>query len=106
MVRSLALLFLCGCARQLTVSSLPEGAVLALPSGEQVTTPAEVTLQWRPLSKDRVVVTAPGYRPLELPVNRLVLGPWFSQTREDLRLDLVPEHGPSGTWSPASEGID
>ena len=111
-------LWLCGCPVRVALDSHPAGAVVELPSGKVVSTPAIVHITWVPLIRQPLTVRAPGYRDLGVGLKsngvstrRVVSGVLhpFAWARTDPRyaLDfvLVPEHGASGEWTPATEGL-
>ena len=106
MTRLLLPILLCGCAYRVRLLSTPPGALVTLPSGRQVTTPADVRLEWAPYSQQVIEVTARGYRPMTLDLREtevkfgryLLRG--FKRPRGEVELVLVPAHGPSGTWTP------
>lgn len=98
------LLLLLGCLQPLHVSADPVGAVMKLPDGQSVALPADVSLTAPLFTKPEVRVSAPGYRTLVLQVRRLRNGPWLSHSNA-VHIVLVPEHGPSGTWTQKSEGL-
>lgn len=116
---SLVLLSLLACAPHVQVTSSPPGAMLRTARGESLYTPCTTQIPLRPLRRNEVIVSAPGYRTLTLHMHRDLLSApavaWVSlrhpvRTLRDepagtLHLHLVPEHGPSGTWDPAEEGL-
>ena len=106
-----------GCAYTVQMSSEPLGAYVELPDGETIVTPETVSLKVAPFSKQVVRVSAPGYRTIEADLRRgevtlprylgdflfhpaAVLG---HEPRGDMVFVLVPEHGPTGTWSAEEE---
>lgn len=103
-------LALAACAYTVTITSSPMPAQVLLPDGRTVVTPAQVELP--PLRAWPVVVSAPGHRPVTADVRRaigpgrvLATAPWHRSgwkagtPRGEIRVVLVSEHGPSGTWS-------
>jgi hypothetical protein len=105
-------LLLLGCPYRVTLTSDPTPAQLVLPDGSAAVTPLEAKLRWAPFSKQEVVATAPGYRPLtvdlrdhEIRLWRLVGTTLFRPAtiggapRGEVELVLVPDHGPAGTWT-------
>ena len=115
MTRSLLLLCLwsSGCAYKVGITASPSTATIDLP-GERgtVVTPAEVVFRWAPFNHQVIRATADGYRPLEIDLrdreiraSRYVTdalfrpATFFGRPRGEVRLVLVPEHGPIGTWS-------
>jgi hypothetical protein len=114
----LAVVVLTGCPLRLRVDSRPAGALVELPNGKVVSTPAIANVVWFPLVRQRLVVHAPGYRDLNVGLKsngvstrRVVSGVLhpFAWIREEPRyaLDfvLVPEHGAAGEWTPDGEGL-
>lgn len=97
------LLLLFACTYTVHLSSRPTPAIVQLPDGRRVTTPTDVKLRWKPLKRETAIVSASGYRPLEVELWKLRLrsGRALSGERGDLTLLLIPDHGPAGTWSPA-----
>ncbi|MCB9763966.1 MAG: PEGA domain-containing protein [Alphaproteobacteria bacterium] len=120
----LALVLASGCVvHRVRVESEPPGAVVKLDGKVKGVTPLEFNTVWTPpfSKKYEVRVTLPGYRPVAS-----VKPSWWqaSPLRRDVRLwryalhllrwrmivgvaprttlnyVLVPEHGPSGTWTP------
>lgn len=67
--------------------------------GERLRTPAEVPVRWVPWRRATVVVAAPGYRVVRVPL-RLGWGPLSPRRVAPVRVLLVPDHGPAGTWTP------
>lgn len=104
---------LSGCAYKVTLSSVPP-AEIVLPNGDTVGTPADVTLRYVPFGHQWIRASAPGYRTLEVDLRRTEIQWWtivvgviahpdvlWGRPRGEVRLLLVPEHGPAGTWDPA-----
>ena len=117
-MRWLPVLLLVGCAYKVDLVSDPAGARVELPDGSAVFTPEQVKLKVAPFTKQEITASAPGYRPLTLDVRRReatmwryvsdVLfrpGTWLGRSRGTLELQLVPQHGPVGTWSPETEDL-
>lgn len=106
-MRPLLLLALSGCAYRVALVSTPPGALVELPSGRQVTTPAEVKIRWAPFNEAVVRASARGYRPLEVDLRdtEVKAGRFFfrgfKRPRGEVELVLIPAHGPTGTWLPA-----
>lgn len=102
----LFLLALVGCAYRVNLVSTPPGALVELPTGRQVTTPAVVRLRWAPFNEAVVRASARGYRPLEVDLRdtEVKAGRFlfraFKRPRGEVELVLVPSHGPTGTWLP------
>ena len=104
---------LSGCAYKVHVIAIPEGASIRLPNGRNVLLPSDVKLKWAPFMAQRVVISAPGFRPLEINMQRrvirgtdLLFDPVFrprvvfgKAARREVQYILVPEHDESGTWS-------
>jgi hypothetical protein len=100
------------------LSSTPPGATVRLPDGTGRVTPCIAEVPWSPLQRTVVEVSAPGYRTLDVPT-RQILHPAARLTdpflrlravlagdpREETHFDLVPVHGPVGTWDPLGEGL-
>lgn len=111
---ALCLLLLPGCAYKVELRSTPVGATVQLPANRGIVqTPVVTQLRWAPFSRQVVTVRAPGYAPLEVDLrdNEIKLARYFSDfffrpattfgaPRGVVRFQLVPEHGPSGTWTP------
>ena len=66
-----------------------------------------------------LTVSAPGFRPLSVDLRRSEIRLWrygtdtlfrprtlFGAPRRQVQFALVPQHGPTGTWSSESEGLD
>jgi hypothetical protein len=85
-----------GCATHVRVESRPPGALVTARNGDAFSTPDKVYVGFWPFARRAVVVTAPGYRPADV---RLKIGV------HRVEVVMVPEHGPSGTWTPESEGL-
>lgn len=101
------------CAWHVSVASTPPGAAVRL--DEQVVgyTPLDLRVPWGPGTGDVVSASVPGHRPLQVSVRqqtRLLRVGWQAlwhplvalgvrPPRDELLFVLVPEHGPSGTWS-------
>ena len=89
--------------------SNPPGALVELQrEGEVVSTPVARRLRF----PAKVVVTAPGYRDMRVVLRKREVGERKvgvvegidTAVRGRIELVLVPEHGPSGTWTP--DGIE
>jgi hypothetical protein len=93
------LLWLAACAYRVNLTSLPMPARVTLPDGSVVVTPVEVQARWVPFGAHQITVDAPGYRPLTVDLRRSG-GP-----NGEVRLVLVPDHGPAGTWSTEDENL-
>ena len=103
------------CAYRLTVSSAPAAAVVELPRGRgSVVTPAEVVFRYVPFQRQTIRVTAQGHRPIEIDLREREIRAWryvtdvvfrpatlAGRSRGEVRVVLVPEHGPAGTWTEA-----
>lgn len=113
------ILLLWGCVLRLGLDSHPSGAFVELPSGKIVSTPAVARVTWVPFVRQELSVSAPGYRDVDVGLKangvstRRVVGgllhplQWArKKPRYALDFVLVPEHGASGEWTPASEGLD
>lgn len=114
MRRALLLSLVCaGCPYKVSLTGAPETLEVRLPDGEIVATPTVARLRWVPFGHQRIVAQAPGYRPLavdlrrsEIRWSRFVLGTLghpsvlLGEPRGEVRLVLVAEHGPVGTWTP------
>lgn len=111
--------FASGCLYRVTVDSQPVPVTVVLPpgasaigGGERVSTPAEVDFRWVPFGHQRIVASANGYRTFEVDLRRNVIR-WRrivfrtiarpslrdGESRGEVQLLLVPEHGPVGTWT-------
>ena len=105
---------LTGCSSTVRVSSDPPGALVLLPDGREAVTPFELKARRSPIpsrAADRntgpvMLVQAPGHRALEVRVGRNIQDGRYElvavdprrSLRNEVRLQLVKEHGPSGTW--------
>jgi hypothetical protein len=92
---------------------MPVSATVELPNDTKVITPAEVTLRYVPFGNQTIRVSANGYRTIEANLRKdeirsvRYLGTAVRGARRygdkgsrgEVRYLLVPEHGPSGTWS-------
>lgn len=104
-----------GCAWTVRAQADLPGGWAQLPSGERVALPADLRLRYTPLHKpQRVTFGAPSARELTLNLReqamprwglRLLTDPLFrprqvygDTPRETLRVLLVRDHGPAGTW--------
>ena len=102
-----------GCAYKVAITASPSPALAELPNGKgTVSLPADVTFRWVPFGKQQIRVSADGYRPVELDLRRREIR-WsryvtdtlfrpatlFGRPRGEVRVILVPDHGPVGTWS-------
>jgi hypothetical protein len=87
----LLVLQLGACSSTLTVYSQPTGAIVDLKDGERLVTPTSLESSVWPNRRQRVTISASGYRSLETRVPYGSHGEWV--------ILLVPEHGPVGTWS-------
>ena len=103
-----------GCAYKVKLSSNPLAADVRLPDDTIVATPADVTLRYVPFGHQRIVITAPGYRVVEMDLRKTEIklgryitdaifrpGTWLGNSRGQVHVVLVPNHGPVGTWDPA-----
>jgi len=104
---------LAGCAWRVQLESSPVPAQVLLPKEDRVATPAEVKLRWVPFGRQRITVSAKGYRPIEVDLRREEIrfiryvgttarGPrryGEEGSRGEIRYMLVPDHGPVGTWT-------
>ena len=93
-------------------SAVNPGVSVVLPNGEQAILPVEYSARWAPFNAQEVTATAKGFRPLttDLRDREIRFGRYITDTlfrpatlfgapRGEVRLVLVPEHGPVGTWS-------
>ena len=101
-----------GCVYHLRVESRPVGALMTMDE-ETYVLPTDLHVKWRPFKAHEVEITAPGYRPLAFKLKRrhihetdfvtdVLINPGESfgkKPRRMLEVRLVPDHGPSGTWS-------
>ena len=115
-----ALLLLAGCLTNVRIESLPQGAAVTLPSGQVVTTPAEVPMKWVPFGHQVISASKSGYRTTRLDlrshcitwthlmgeafVHRGVTG--GKAAKERVVVMLVADHGPTGSWDPVTEGLE
>jgi hypothetical protein len=110
---ALLALLLTGCAYKVQLNVEPAGAEMLLPNGAIAVAPSEVKLRWVPFGHQRIRVTAPGYRPLEIDLrhSEIRAGHYVRDTllrpstllgnpRGAVLLVLVPEHDGVGTWEP------
>lgn len=86
-----------GCIRHVLLTSDPIGARVERRGEELGTTPLEIDVWKLPFSPQRVTLSLPGYRTVEMPLNHR-LG-WL-RMRTTQELVLIPDHGPAGTWTP------
>ena len=118
MVGPVLLLWMAGCVVRLGLESHPQGSFVELPNGKIVSTPAVAQVTWVPFVRQELTVTAPGYRDVQVGLKangvstrRLIGGvlhplQWTrKKPRYALDFVLVPEHGASGEWTPATEGL-
>jgi len=69
-------------------------------NGEQRVAPTEITLPAKLKGWHELTITAPGFRPLVVNTRSVIKGGAGSEDDPRLlRFVLIPEHGPSGTWS-------
>lgn len=116
-----ACIALSGCAYHVRIESAPAAATVSLPNGDRVVTPETVRFFWYPFAHQRVVVSAPGYRTVEMDLGRRggevtfwhvlrarmrVFRNLGERTAQRVEVVLIPEHGPSGTWTPESQGLE
>ncbi len=118
MKRRLRLVWLCslalgGCGYRVALTTTPATAVVQLPGNRgTVVTPAEAVFRWAPFGHQVITATADGYRDLEVDLrsheirgSRYITdtlfrpATLFGRPRGEIRLVLVPEHGPVGTWT-------
>lgn len=105
-----------GCAYRVAIDSRPAAALVELPDGSRLTTPAVARVRWAPWNQQVIQVSATGYRTVSLDLRRrevrfkrfLFRVPrGLPSDRDALRargrveLVLVPAHGPTGTWTEA-----
>lgn len=109
----LLVLALTGCAYKVTLTAQPAATEILLPDGQRIVPPADVRLRYVPFGHQRIRAAAEGYRTLEVDLRRdeirlfsLVVGTLahpstlWGRPRGEVRLVLIPEHGPAGTWTP------
>lgn len=108
-----------GCAVRVHVESLPSGATLTVEDGVRVSTPTDIKLKWTPFfGRQHATVSAPGYRTIDMDIQKRSLDGRFlggtiqrpfaflkKKPSHEVEYVLIPEHGPSGTWTPESEGL-
>ena len=115
----MAILLVSGCAYKVELTSAPAGARVSLPDETEVFTPQVVTLRASPFLPQEVTVFAPGFRPLTMDLRRSEIRLWrygtdalfrprtlFGAPRRTVQFVLVPQHGPTGTWSSETEGLN
>ncbi len=95
-MRLAALALAGGCTVVVHVDSRPVPAEVALLPGQMVRLPAEIPLRWVPFRRPQLLCTAIGYRSVTVPV-RLGLG--SLHRARAVEVVLIPEHGPTGTWT-------
>lgn len=97
-----------GCSYTVQMHAEPVPAMVTLPDGSSVLTPAEVPVRIKPFAPKQVTVRAPGYRPLELDLRRreVTLWNWWTdllfhpaavigaEPRSEVVFLLVEEHEP------------
>lgn len=105
------------CRHTVRVASDPDGALVLLPDGREAVTPFDIRARRPPVPAREaarrggatMTVQAPGYRAVEIRVGRAVdkgkyeilpADPAVDRRRE-VRLLLVEQHGPAGTWTEA-----
>jgi hypothetical protein len=106
-------LVMSSCAYKIKLNTNPLAANVDLPNGTSVVTPAEVTLRYAPFGRQRIVVSAPGYRVVEIDLRKTEIKlvryisdaffrprTWQGEARGQVNIVLVPNHGPVGTWDP------
>lgn len=85
-----------GCAYHVRMTVQPENASVLMPDGVTRGLPVDVPVSGNPFGAAQVQVSAPGYRTVEVSL------PWhrFALRRvRQVRVLLVEDHGPSGTWT-------
>jgi hypothetical protein len=92
----LASVLLAGCAYRVRMTVQPENASVLMPDGVTRGLPVDIPVPGNPFGAAEVQITAPGYRTVDvrLPWHRFA----FRRVRQ-VRVLLVEDHGPSGTWT-------
>lgn len=67
------------------------------PAFDPFRSPGEVRVRWTPFGHPKVLVIAPGYRRMTIPL-KVGMGALWGRPRA-IELVLIPNHGPSGTWT-------
>lgn len=67
------------------------------PSFDPFRAPGEVPVRWSPFKQPKVLVVAPGYRRMTIPL-KVGIGALWGRPHP-IELVLIPNHGPSGTWT-------
>ncbi len=93
---------LSGCTWKARIVTEPSGATVTLADGRRVLAPETVRFRYRPFTRQRLLISAPGYRTIETHISRQALARPFKGgggPRSEVRFILVKEHGPAGTWT-------
>ena len=95
------ILMLWSCTYSVHIATRPTPALISLPDGTRIVSPADTRLKWSPLKRQTLTVSAQGHRPITVNIRdlRLRSGRALSGQKGDLELILVPQHGSSGTWT-------
>ena len=100
-----------GCAYKVRVETVPAGATVETPRGQRLTAPGQLKLSAVPFAQQRFKVSAAGYRTLEGDLRWTGVqtvaqpGTMIGIRRYKLiKIVLVPDHGPAGTWTPDDVG--
>lgn len=94
-----------GCRYRVQVDVKPSPAVLELPDGRQAIAPGVIDVRWAPWNRQILRASAVGHRPVvvDLRKEEVRFGRFirrgFRSPRGRVELILVPEHGPTGTWT-------
>ncbi len=75
----------------------PRAAKEYSPAFDPFRAPGEVRVRWTPFGHPKVLVIAPGYRRMTIPL-KVGMGALWGRPRA-IELVLIPNHGPSGTWT-------
>jgi hypothetical protein len=113
LVASASVGILGGCPYKVTLTAQPPDTEVTLPDGDRIALPADVKVRYVPFGHQRIQAAADGFRTLEIDLRKeevrlfsLIVGTLahpstlWGRPRGEVRLVLMPEHGPAGTWTP------
>lgn len=102
---------LAGCVHRIEVRSDPGGAMASFNGKSMGRVPFEVKVH--PFGRRQLALTLPGYRPITLTIartgtlsflNDVLTLHWLRAVGlvqySSVEVELLPEHGPIGTWNP------